>query len=357
MPREAHIERQVKWKNRLQQYGCQVKLEKSVYINNTRVVVDIVARAEGKTFWIEIGDISDKRKIALMEIYAKQNPNIEFIHEPYNTNKIGKVLANLEAYRNSDEFHQLTFAKMEKRKRKNQKDLVVVVFVCVIILVGAIMLRPTPENQNQTLIPDIPSENQNQTINPSVPSQNQTSGFGILSLPQNDDASIALNFPDKNYGSDDTLIVHYMPQSSGPSDGIPAARRNAYLNFNLSSVSGLAIRSATLKVFCSSVGYNGSTVGVHHSQGFNFWKEETIRGNNAPPYVSVASDSVLVMENNTWYSFDVTSDVIASLNFGTITEVLRIENTTGSTHDIRFWSKEYSDEQYHPRLEITPALP
>ena len=73
------------------------------------------------------------------------------------------------------------------------------------------------------------------------------------SQTQNDDASIALNFPDKNYGSDDRLIVHYRPQSSGLSDEIPATRRNVYLKFDISNVLDLNVTSATLKLFCSSV--------------------------------------------------------------------------------------------------------
>jgi len=131
LPREAHIERQVQWKNKLSKYGCRVNLEKTVYIRNAPVIVDVYAENEGKTYLIEIGDISDKRKIALMELYAKQNQNIEFIHEPYNTNKIGEVLDNLIAYRNSDEFLHLQLAKMEDRKNK-RKMLVALLFVFVV---------------------------------------------------------------------------------------------------------------------------------------------------------------------------------------------------------------------------------
>jgi hypothetical protein len=172
-----------------------------------------------------------------------------------------------------------------------------------------------------------------------------------------DDSSVAFNFPETNYGSDDRLIVHYWPQGGiYPTDEPPAARRNAYLKFDLSSVSGLFINSATLKIYACSVGYEGSEVGVYFSSD-NSWDEETITGNNAPPHLSVASDTVLVMEKDKWYSLDVTSDVITALNKGVMTEVLRIENTTGTNHDIRFWSKEYSDEQYHPQLVIAFTAP
>jgi len=87
LPREAHVERQVYWKNTLQKYGSIVNLEKTVQIRGAPVIVDIVAEIDGKKFLIEIGDIADKRKKALMQFYAEKNPTIEFIHENYGEKK------------------------------------------------------------------------------------------------------------------------------------------------------------------------------------------------------------------------------------------------------------------------------
>ena len=61
----------------------------------------------GKIFLIEIGDITDKRKNALMQIYAEQNPNIEFIHEGYGRNKIPTVLESISAYTEKPEYKRL----------------------------------------------------------------------------------------------------------------------------------------------------------------------------------------------------------------------------------------------------------
>ena len=64
-----------------------VVLEKTVRIRNAPVIVDVFAVLDGKKYLIEIGDIADKRKFALMEIYAEQNSNTEFIHEGMENTK------------------------------------------------------------------------------------------------------------------------------------------------------------------------------------------------------------------------------------------------------------------------------
>lgn len=88
MPSERHIRRQIAWSDKLRQYGAIVELEKMVQIKKAKVIVDVCAKTEGKFFLIEIGNIDDSRKHSLMEFYASQNPNIEFVHEPYGENKI-----------------------------------------------------------------------------------------------------------------------------------------------------------------------------------------------------------------------------------------------------------------------------
>ena len=55
-------------------------------------ILDKIAEVEEKKYLIEIGDIADKRKNALMQFYAEQNSNIEFIHEGYGE----KIIINEE---------------------------------------------------------------------------------------------------------------------------------------------------------------------------------------------------------------------------------------------------------------------
>lgn len=107
MPRESHIERQVYWKSTLQKYGCNVNLEKTIHIRGAPVIVDVFAEIDGKEFLIEIGNIADKRKNALMQFHAEKNPKIEFIHESYGENKIQSVLESVSSYRETPEYKRL----------------------------------------------------------------------------------------------------------------------------------------------------------------------------------------------------------------------------------------------------------
>lgn len=115
MPREAHIERQVEWKQQLTKHGFRVTLEKTVRIRNAPVIVDVFAVLDGKKYLVEIGDIADKRKIALMQIYAEQNHNVEFIHEGYGQDKIQTVLQSSKSYKNSPEHNDYLSKKVRTK--------------------------------------------------------------------------------------------------------------------------------------------------------------------------------------------------------------------------------------------------
>ena len=102
MPRQEHILRQVDWQKELSKFG-KTTLEKSLQIRGAEVFVDVYAKIGSKEYLIEIGDIADKRKEALLEIYAEHNPRILFIHENYGQNRIPEVLKTIERFRNSSE--------------------------------------------------------------------------------------------------------------------------------------------------------------------------------------------------------------------------------------------------------------
>ncbi|HLE75126.1 MAG TPA: hypothetical protein VI864_03670 [Candidatus Bathyarchaeia archaeon] len=126
MPRQEHLMRQAEWKNTLEKYGCSVILEKTIRIKGAQIIADVYAETEGKTFLIEIGDIEDERKTALMQYHAEANSNIEFIHENYGENKMPQVLEFITAYRNSPEYKHLTHQKMiweQQRRNAKIKDI------------------------------------------------------------------------------------------------------------------------------------------------------------------------------------------------------------------------------------------
>lgn len=118
LPSERHINRQVQWRTELQKYGCKVNLERTVHIRGAKVVVDVYAEVDDKIFLIEIGDIEDERKTALMQYFAREKPNVKFLHESYGENKIPQVLESLASYRNSAEYK-----KIQKLREYRQKIL------------------------------------------------------------------------------------------------------------------------------------------------------------------------------------------------------------------------------------------
>jgi hypothetical protein len=125
LPSEEHIRRQIEWSERLQPF-YDVKLEEDMRIEGARVVVDVVAKYYDKTFLIEVGDINDDRKYALMKIYAENDPDVTFIHEPYGADKINQVLESLDAYRNSAEYKALKrreHVKQLKEKKRQKRDV------------------------------------------------------------------------------------------------------------------------------------------------------------------------------------------------------------------------------------------
>jgi hypothetical protein len=122
MPRQEHLIRQVEWKNTLEKYGCNVALEKIIQIKGARIITDVYAETEGKTFLIEIGGIEDERKTALMQYHADANPNIEFVHENYGEDKTSQVLEYIKAYRNSPEYKHLVHQRMIlEQQRRNAR--------------------------------------------------------------------------------------------------------------------------------------------------------------------------------------------------------------------------------------------
>jgi len=96
---------------------------------------------------IEIGDIQDKRKIALLELYTRQKHNTIFIHEEYGENRIQQVLESINVYLHSPEYKQILQDRLiqqdiEIRKRIEDKHnkrmqllgLSIIVFVPAIVL-------------------------------------------------------------------------------------------------------------------------------------------------------------------------------------------------------------------------------
>lgn len=118
MPREEHITRQIEWQKALAQYG-NVHLEASLKINDAPIIADVYAEIGDKHYIIEIGDIEDKRKEALLELLANQNSKVIFAHEHYGENKMPQVLETVQAYLDSEDYKAYR-QSIEKRFLINQ---------------------------------------------------------------------------------------------------------------------------------------------------------------------------------------------------------------------------------------------
>jgi len=138
--------RQVEWKERLQRYG-QVEVEKQLRIKGARVVIDVYAIIENKEFMIEIGDIEDERKQALLQFYAESKPNTVFIHEAYGQDKIQEVLEHINAYLQSPE-RQLEMRKKIEELEKKKKALpkyTMILGICYSVMILIFWLLFSPE--------------------------------------------------------------------------------------------------------------------------------------------------------------------------------------------------------------------
>jgi hypothetical protein len=100
--RQEHHMRQMEWFDELSKYGF-AEIEPSIKIPDAIVYPDIYGKIENKEFIIEIGEVDDKRKEALHQIYAEKNPSVVFVHEHYGEDRLGEVLEKIGEYQNSPE--------------------------------------------------------------------------------------------------------------------------------------------------------------------------------------------------------------------------------------------------------------
>ncbi len=171
-------------------------------------------------------------------------------------------------------------------------------------------------------------------------------GVTELTLEPIEDAHVSSNSPDSNFGDSYRLYVEFRDYKY-TSD----VRYNSYLKFDLSSISMEAkIVYAKLELYCTYT-YNTSNVGAHYCED-NSWNETRITWNNAPSFMANPTHVVTVTDKDQWYAWNITDDVKAALDDGTLTVVLKIQNIGGS-FQADFYSKDAWTDQ--PRLVIDYA--
>ncbi len=154
-----------------------------------------------------------------------------------------------------------------------------------------------------------------------------------LKVPVVEDESILNSLPDTNFDGTDGLAV---------GKGMSGQLTRSYLKFNLSHIpDGAAFIQVTLHVYLDSAfGSDDEPISVYYSSD-DSWTEQTITWNNAPSYNALATDTIdspaspdMFVPLN-WYSWDITSDVVATLSGNKIlTSVLVQDNEVSSSSGI-----------------------
>ena len=170
----------------------------------------------------------------------------------------------------------------------------------------------------------------------------------VISLSPIDDAYVSSLYPNVKRGSDKQLVL--ADYKSRDVD----VKILVYIKFDLSNIpSNVEITSAKLEL-CSMSVTMPSQISIHHCASSS-WNEREITYANAPPKVIAPTSSIYVVEANTWYSWDLTSDV-RNARGDQLTEVLQMNSSSEPNH-VSFYSKEASDSSYRPRLEIEYVSP
>ena len=112
------------------------------------------------------------------------------------------------------------------------------------------------------------------------------------------------------------------------------------------------ITSANLKLYSR---INGQSVSVGAYQCSNSWSENAITWNSTPAADSTPADTVSVVHDETWYSWDATGSVQDSIN-DNISIMLKSERTEYGYEYLSFNSKEHHSDALRPKLEITYTL-
>ncbi|MFX1410966.1 MAG: DNRLRE domain-containing protein [Promethearchaeota archaeon] len=159
----------------------------------------------------------------------------------------------------------------------------------------------------------------------------------IEEIKSTKDAKVTVYNPDINYGANITVRLWHNPREDG------------FLFFDLNSIMEKNYISAMLRIYiCESTATTVQVFPVNQS-----WNENTITWNNVPDVnMSIMCSQYFPVKggfsyiNVTTIVSNWTSEIIPNFGFYLITTI----------NGLSFYSKEDSDEERHPTLEITVSL-
>jgi len=151
------------------------------------------------------------------------------------------------------------------------------------------------------------------------------------------DAWFKTEKPNNNYGT--STLIHCQKNAT--------FEKQSYLKFNLSSVSGAAITSATLRMYLS-VSSLGATVKAY-SCADDSWTETGITWNNKPAAGTQQASCTNINAINQWYDWNLTSYIGAEFAGDKVVSVV-IRDDLSQNKDTEWRSREYAG--YSPQLVV-----
>jgi hypothetical protein len=151
----------------------------------------------------------------------------------------------------------------------------------------------------------------------------------------------------QNYSSQNSITIKYQWDITGTEQIVSVG----LVQFDLSSLNGKDIKSATLQMYVTSANLSQATRLVDISQITSVWNEQTVTYNNKPTWNS-SSASCAISGAGVWSSWDVTSSVQQATGTGVVSYAAGLDTMVDKSQEQILYSSRQVSAQA-PRLIIT----
>ena len=179
----------------------------------------------------------------------------------------------------------------------------------------------------------------------------------IIELTPTDDSFVVIDYntpqeqnkiKDRNFGSVQFLRMINSWNGTGINEKITSP---VFLKFNLTDINMEKIQSAELKMYPFVVdAYNSTSLAVLQVSENN-WSENQITASNSPLVDKKPIDSIDISDSHTWYSWNVTNNVIAQTDSEISFALIYTTMEKDRKENISFYSKDSTGNKL-PHLEI-----
>jgi hypothetical protein len=215
----------------------------------------------------------------------------------------------------------------------------------LIACTGCITINQAPK-QTSTTLPSTTttvtaSSNAQQTV--TIPS----TGAAYIVEDANNSAD-PQGLRGQNYSTQDDINIKYQWDVTGTEKIISVG----LVQFDLSSLNGKNIKSATLQMYVTSDSLTQAARLIDISLVTGTWNEQTVTFNNKPAWSANSITSCVVSGAGVWSSWDVTSSVAAAINNGLVSYAAGLDTMNDkSQENVLYASDKVSATA--PRLIIT----